>query len=206
MSRLCTAIPPGLERLGLSIRHPAKRAIIFKKLGAFHKAMLDTHAAVKELTKAGLSEDAAEAIVQVQLRTLHQGLATKEDLYRATSAIKEELSDYRIEAEKRFGSIEAHFGEVEKRFGSIEAHFGDIEKHFGEVEKRFSALEGSIAGLEVATEKRFSALEGNLGEFKVEVERRFGRLTMLTWVVLVIVLLSNPIAARLLERLLGVSF
>jgi hypothetical protein len=31
--------------------------------------MLDTHAAVKELTKAGLSEDAAEAIVQVQLRT-----------------------------------------------------------------------------------------------------------------------------------------
>ena len=160
--------------------------------------MLDTHAAVKELTKAGLSEDAAEAIVQVQLRTLHQGLATKEDLHRAASAIKEDL----------YSTTSAIKEELYKTTSTIKEELSDYrietEKRFGEVEKHFSALEGSIAGLEVATEKRFSALEGSLGEFKVEVERRFGRLTMLTWVVLAIVLLSNPIAARLFERLLGV--
>jgi DNA gyrase/topoisomerase IV subunit A len=105
--------------------------------------MLDTHAAVKELTKAGLSEDAAEAIVQVQLRTLHQGLATKEDIL-----------GLKLEIEKRFGEIEQRFTENERRFSSLEA--------------------------------------------------RMSRLTFLVWVVLAIVALTNPIAARLLERLLGV--
>ena len=99
--------------------------------------MLDTHAAIKELTKAGLTEDAAEAIVQVQLRTLHQGLVTKEDLL-----------EFKVEVEKRFG----------------------------EAEKSFSALEA-----------------------------RMSRLSFLTWVILVIVLLTNPIAAKLIERLLGVT-
>ena len=92
--------------------------------------MLDTHAAIKELTKAGLTEDAAEAIVQVQLRTLHQGLATKEDLLKFQT-------------------------EVEKRFG--------------------------------------------------DVEKRFNHLTTLIWAVLVVVVLSNPLAAKLIERLLGVT-
>ena len=98
--------------------------------------MLDTHAAVKELTKAGLSEDAAEAIVQVQLKTLHQGLATKEDIL----SLKLE-----------------------------------IEQRFTENEKRFSTLEARMA-----------------------------RLTFLIWIILAIVALTNPIAARLLERILGV--
>jgi hypothetical protein len=124
----------------------------------FSFAMLDTHAAVKELTKAGLSEDAAEAIVQVQLKTLHQGLATKEDLFRATSAIKEGVSGYRIETEKRF-----------------------------------SSLEGSLNEFRVETEKRFSSLEA-----------RMSRLTFLVWIILAIVALTNPIAARVLERILGV--
>jgi hypothetical protein len=134
--------------------------------------MLDTHAAVKELTKAGLSEDAAEAIVQVQLRTLHQGLATKEDLYSTTSAIKEELSDYRIEAEKRFGEVEKHFSALEGSLGEFKV---EVERRFGEVEQRFSSLEA-----------------------------RMSRLTFLVWIILAIVALTNPIAARLLERLLGV--
>jgi hypothetical protein len=146
-----------------------------KNMG-FSFAMLDTHAAVKKLTKAGLSEDAAEAIVQVQLKTLHQGLTTKEDLFRAASAIKEGLNDYRVETERRF-----------------------------------SSLEGSLNELRVETEKRFTILEGNLSDYRVETERRFSslearmsRLTFLVWIILAIVALTNPIAARVLERILGV--
>lgn len=90
--------------------------------------MLDTHAAIKELTKAGLTEQAAEAIVQVQLKTLHQGLVTKEDFL-----------EFKLDIEKRF----------------------------------------------------------------LEIERRLGRLIMLVWTVLLIVLITNPLAARLIERLLG---
>ena len=138
--------------------------------------MLDTHAAVKELTKAGLSEDAAEAIVQVQLKTLHQGLVTKEDLFGATSAIKEGVSDYRIESEKRFSSLEGNLGEFRV-----------------ETERRFSSLEGNLNEFRVETEKRFSSLEA-----------RMSRLTFLVWIILAIVALTNPIAARVLERILGV--
>ncbi len=121
--------------------------------------MLDTHAAVKELTKAGLSEDAAEAIVQVQLRTLHQGLATKEDIL-----------GLKLEIEKRFGEIEQRFTGIENRFGGIEQRFTENERHFSSLEARMS------------------------------------RLTFLVWIILAIVALTNPIAARLLERLLGVPF
>jgi predicted nuclease with TOPRIM domain len=148
--------------------------------------MLDTHAAIKELTKAGLSEAAAEAIVQVQLRTLHQGLATKEDILSLKLGMEQRFT----EIEKRFTEIEKHFTEIEQRFTEIEQHLTDIEKRFGNMERRFTEIEKRFGNME----RRFSGLD-----------TRLNRISVLTWAVLIIVLISNPIAARILERILGIS-
>jgi hypothetical protein len=114
--------------------------------------MLDTHAAVKDLMRAGFDEPKAEAIVQAQLKLMTQGLVTKAGLIGSNSELKDDI------------------GALDSKIGSVR-----------------SELKDDIAMLRLEMEKRFGTLHG--------------------WIVaiFVLILLTNPLAARLIERVVSLA-
>lgn len=61
--------------------------------------MIDTHAAVKELTDAGMPEDQAEAVVSIQRDLLENQAASKHDVEKSETALRNDLE--RVETSLR---------------------------------------------------------------------------------------------------------
>ena len=67
--------------------------------------MFDTHAFVKELTKAGMPEPQAEVLARNQATLIDEKLATKQDLYALESRIKHDMRELELRLTLRLGSM-----------------------------------------------------------------------------------------------------
>jgi len=132
--------------------------------------MLDTHAAVKDLMRAGFDEPKAEAIVQAQLKLMTQGLVTKAGLIGSNSELKDDI------------------GALDSKIGSVR-----------------SELKDDIAALDKKITSVRSELKDDIAMLRLEMEKRFG--TLHGWIVaiFVLILLTNPLAARLIERVVSLA-
>ena len=67
--------------------------------------MFDTHAFVKELTRAGMPEEQAEVLARSQATLIDEKLATKEDLKKLELATKRDLKELELRLTLHLGSM-----------------------------------------------------------------------------------------------------
>ena len=65
----------------------------------------DTHAFVKELTRAGMPEEQAEVLARSQAALIDDKLATKQDLKEMELATKQDLKELELRLTIRLGSM-----------------------------------------------------------------------------------------------------
>ncbi len=67
--------------------------------------MFDTHAFVKELTRAGMPEEQAKVLARSQTTLIEEKLATKEDLKELELATKRDLKELELRLTLHLGSM-----------------------------------------------------------------------------------------------------
>ena len=65
----------------------------------------DTHALVKELTRAGMPEEQAEVLARSQAALIDEKLATNQDLKKLELAVKQDLKELELRLTIRLGSM-----------------------------------------------------------------------------------------------------
>ena len=65
----------------------------------------DTHAFVKDLTRAGMPEEQAEVLARSQAALIDDKLATKQDLKEMEPAAKQDLKELELRLTIRLGSM-----------------------------------------------------------------------------------------------------
>ena len=65
----------------------------------------DTHAFVKELTRAGMPEEQAEVLARSQATLIDENLATKKDLKELELALRRDMKDLELRLTIRLGSM-----------------------------------------------------------------------------------------------------
>ena len=109
----------------------------------------DTHTFVKHLTRAGMDEQQAEALVEFQVQLINDSLATKQDIEEVKQDIEEVKRD--IEEVKR-----------------------DIEEVKRDIEALRLATEQSIEALRLETKKDIAALKTDMQKMELRLTLRLG--------------------------------
>ena len=110
--------------------------------------MIDTHAAVKDLTDAGMPEVQAEAVVAIQRDLLENQAASKYDLEKTETSLRNdlekleatlraEIQDVRNDLEKLEASLR---GDMEKLEASLRSEIQDVRNDLGLLRKDMEAL------------------------------------------------------------------
>ena len=112
-------------------------------------ATFDTHAFVKRLTKAGMSEDQAEVLANGQA-DLYERLVTKEHLEQKLGALeltlRHELEKVRAELKHDIETLRAELKhDIEKVRAELKL---DIEKLRADLEQKFNQQEAAIREME----------------------------------------------------------
>ena len=112
----------------------------------------DTHAAVVELTEAGMPERQAESVVRLQSRLIEHHFATRADIEQVNSAIESSrlATEAQFEAERR--ATEAQF-EAERR--ATDAQF---ESSRLSIEAAIASLKAELIKWMIGTNLAFATL------------------------------------------------
>ena len=70
--------------------------------------IFDTHAFVKELTQAGMSEEQAEVLAQSQAALIAEKLATKQDLKELEVGLKRDIKELEVGLKRDMKEMEAN--------------------------------------------------------------------------------------------------
>ena len=71
----------------------------------------DTHTFVKHLTRAGMDEQQAEALVECQVQLINDNLATKQDM----EEVKRDIEALRLETKKDIAALKTDMQKMELR-------------------------------------------------------------------------------------------
>ena len=125
----------------------------------------DTHTFVKCLTRAGMDEQQAEALVEWQVQLINDSLATKQDI----EEIKRDIEALRLATEQSIEKLRL----ATKR---------DIEEVKRDIEALRLATEQSIEKLRLATEQSIEALrletKKDIADLKTDMQKMELRLTL----------------------------
>ena len=116
----------------------------------------DTHTFVKCLTRAGMDEQQAEALVKCQVQLINDSLATKQDIEEVKRDIEEVKRD--IEEVKR----------------DIEEVKRDIEALRLETKKDIEEVKRDIEALRLETKKDIAALKTDMQKMELRLTLRLG--------------------------------
>ena len=117
----------------------------------------DTHTFVKHLTRAGMDEQQAEALVEFQVQLINENLATKQDI----EEVKRDIEALRLATEQ---SIEA------LRLAAKQ----DIEEVKRDIETLRLTTEQSIEALRLETKKDIAALKTDMQKMELRLTLRLG--------------------------------
>ena len=110
----------------------------------------DTHTFVKHLTRAGMDEQQAEALVEFQVQLINDSLATKQDI----EEVKRDIEALRL-ATKR-----------------------DIEEVKRDIEALRLTTEQSIEALRLETKKDIAALKTDMQKMELRLTLRLGSVSI----------------------------
>ena len=137
--------------------------------------MIDTHAAVKDLTDAGMPEVQAEAVVAIQRDLLENQAASKYDLEKLEASLRGEIQDVRNDLEKLEASLRGEIQDVRNDLEKLEASLrGDMEKLEaslrGDMEKLEASLRGDMEKLEASLRSEIQDVRNDLGLLRKDME------------------------------------
>ena len=115
----------------------------------------DTHAFVKCLTRAGMDEQQAEALVECQVQLINENLATKQDM----EGVKLDIEEVKRDIQEVKLDIEEVKRDIEKVKLDIEGVKRDIE----ELKLDIQAVKKDIAALKIDMQKMELRLTLRLG-------------------------------------------
>ena len=130
----------------------------------------DTHAAVVELTEAGMPERQAESVVRLQARLIEQHFATKADIAAVNSNIEASRLATESEFEKVHSTIESHRQATDAQFEShrqatdaqFESHRratdAQFESHRQEFKADLASQKADLVRWMIATNLAFASL------------------------------------------------
>ena len=110
----------------------------------------DTHTFVKHLTRAGMDEQQAEALVEFQVQLINDSLATKQDIEALRLATKQDIEALRLATKQ------------------------DIEEVKRDIEALRLATEQSIEALRLETKKDIAALKTDMQKMELRLTLRLG--------------------------------
>ena len=117
----------------------------------------DTHTFVKHLTRAGMDEQQAEALVEFQVQLINDSLATKQDIEALRLATKQDIEEVKRDIEAlRLAT---------KR---------DIEEVKRDIEALRLTTEQSIEALRLETKKDIAALKTDMQKMELRLTLRLG--------------------------------
>ena len=119
--------------------------------------MIDTHAAVKDLTDAGMPEVQAEAVVAIQRDLLENQAASKYDLEKTETSLRNDLE--RLEA-----TLRAEIQDVRNDLEKLEASLR------GDMEKLEASLRGDMEKLEASLRSEIQDVRNDLGLLRKDME------------------------------------
>ena len=110
----------------------------------------DTHTFVKHLTRAGMDEQQAEALVEFQVQLINDSLATKQDI----EEVKRDIEALRLATKQ------------------------DIEEVKRDIETLRLTTEQSIEALRLETKKDIAALKTDMQKMELRLTLRLGSVTI----------------------------
>ena len=153
--------------------------------------LFDTGEATGALTRAGLAESQARAIVATVREAVRGGVATKGDVDELKAELKGDIGEVRAEV----GELRADIGEVKGEVGVVKAELrADIGEIRGEVGVVKAELKGDIAAVRGEVGAVKAELKGDIGEVRGAVK---AELRAIEWVMGFMFAIVLAMAARL---------
>ena len=153
--------------------------------------VIDTLRLANRLKDAGIKADQAEAMSRAFNDELTEGVATKQDLNNAVTALTGEIAkvDARLDAidgkfEVKFQAVDARFDAVDAKMDArfdamdakMDARFGEVDAKFGEVDAKFDAMDAKFDAMDSrfdAIDSKFNAMDSKFNA----MDSKFNALT-----------------------------
>ena len=120
----------------------------------------DTHTFVKCLTRAGMDEQLAEALVECQVQLINDNLATKQDM----EEVKRDIEALRLATKQ----------DIEEVKRDIEALRLATEQDIEEVKRDIQEIKRDIEALRLETKKDIAALKTDMQKMELRLTLRLG--------------------------------
>lgn len=106
-------------------------------------AMMNTHKAFKALQRAGVSDQQAEAMVEIFTEMQQDNALSRADLMKAGEGIKESI----MELGGRQSEVELRLGKVETRLDAVDAHINSMQKDIDNMKNDIDELKVDVKQL-----------------------------------------------------------
>jgi septation ring formation regulator EzrA len=64
--------------------------------------------------------------------------------------LTQDLTEFKIETNNHFNTIDSHFGEVDLRLDKVDSRFSEMDSRFDKVDSRFSEMDSRLERIEVS--------------------------------------------------------
>ena len=115
----------------------------------------DTHAFVKRLTRAGMDEQQAEALVECQTQLINDSLATRQDI----GEVKLDIEGVKRDIEK----VKLDIEELKRDIQEVKLDIEEVKRDIEEVKLDIQAVKKDIAALKTDMQKMELRLTLRLG-------------------------------------------
>jgi DNA repair exonuclease SbcCD ATPase subunit len=126
----------------------------------------DTHAYIKKLRDAGVSEEQAEIQTEVLIALLDSFLASRRELAEQEISLKRDIKTLDVKQEIRLKELETQIKELETQIKELDV----------KLETRLKELETGLKELDVKLETRTQELQRDIKELDTKMETRLKEL------------------------------
>ena len=124
----------------------------------------DTHTFVKHLTRAGMDEQQAEALVEFQVQLINDSLATKQDI----EEVKRDIEALRLATKRDIEEVKRDIEEVKR----------DIEALRLATKQDIEEVKRDIEALRLETKKDIAALKTDMQKMELRLTLRLGSVSI----------------------------
>ena len=132
----------------------------------------DTHAFVKCLTRAGMDEQQAEALVECQTQLINDSLATKQDMEEVKLDIEEVKRDIQ--------EVKLDIEEVKRDIQEVKLDIEEVKRDIQKVKLDIEEVKKNIDTLRLETKKDIATLKTDMQKMELRLTLRLGSVIVVT--------------------------
>ena len=132
----------------------------------------DTHAFVKRLTRAGMDEQQAEALVECQTQLINDSLATKQDMEEVKLDIEE--------VKRGIQEVKLDIEEVKRDIQEVKLDIEEVKRDIQKVKLDIEEVKKNIDTLRLETKKDIATLKTDMQKMELRLTLRLGSVIVVT--------------------------